>query len=87
MSTCARVKVYSMNAPKLPLPNPEDWATRTAVAEKLDVDVATVTRMVAAGRLTAYHPRLGAAESMRAMFWWPEVLEYDAARRTVRGER
>lgn len=75
-----------MNVSTLPSgPNPHDWATREAVAQELDVDGRTVARMVEAGRLTAYYPRYRTGEQRRAMFWWPEVVAYAAARKTVSG--
>lgn len=76
-----------MNQPTLPIPCPGDWATRSAVAEHLDVDPATVSRIAAAGRLTVHTPRTATYEAPRPMYWWPEVLEYARAREIVTGPR
>lgn len=73
-----------MNAPTLPIPNPADWATRSAVAAHLDVDVATVTRMATSGRLTPYYPR-DTGTSRITLFWWPEVIELGKARKVALG--
>jgi len=76
--------------PTLPIPNPEDWLTRGGAAELLDVDPATVTRMVTKGRLTAYYPRGDGRpdrprESRPLMLWAPEVRQLADARRIARG--
>lgn len=88
MSTGVRVKLACMNArrhdPQLPIPNPDDWLTRNAAAEILGVDPATVTRMVTAGRLTAYCPRGGNGEQRPTLYWLPEVRTLAEARRIAR---
>lgn len=69
-----------MYAPRLPIPNPDEWGTRHAVAAHLNVDVVTVSRMATSGRLTPHWPRRGPGESRRTLFWWPEVEAYAQAR-------
>lgn len=64
----------------LHLPNPGDWLTRYAAADRLGVDTRTVDRLVAAGTLTAYHPRTRPDTRCPVMFWAPEVEEVARAR-------
>lgn len=76
--------MYCMNNLTLPLPNPNDWATRSAVAAELGVDPVTVYRWSLAGKLTAYNPRTAGSErAARSLFYWPEVLAFKAARQLV----
>jgi predicted site-specific integrase-resolvase len=72
---------------ELPIPDLERWMTRTAVAERLHVDKATVSRWAAAGVLTAYTPRRAPGESAQQLFYVTEVEELAAARRKMAGRR
>jgi excisionase family DNA binding protein len=64
-----------MNQPRLPIPNPEDWADRTIAARLLRVSVRTVMRMAEDGRLTG-HP-IGEC----LLFWRPQINQLAEARR------
>jgi excisionase family DNA binding protein len=66
-----------MIAPRLPLPNPEDWTDRVGAARMLSVSVRTVERMADDGRLKAY--QIGACR----LFWQPEVARLADARRVA----
>ena len=75
-----------MNNLTLPPPNPNEWATRSAVAAHLGVDPVTVYRWSQSGKLTGYQPRTAGSErAVPVLFWWPEVLELHAARLRVTG--
>ena len=64
-----------MDAPKLPIPNPEDWTDRNGAARLLGVDPATVSRMADDGRLKVYP--IGTCR----LFWRPQVNALAEARR------
>lgn len=65
---------------ELPIPDATIWMTRTAVAERLGVDPATVSRWVRFGILTVYSPQSGATETCQPLFWVVQVDEVEAAR-------
>lgn len=71
---------------QLTVPDAHDWCTVAYAAERLDVSMRTVIRMVGAGQLTACHPRVGSRESHRhkMMLYTPEVFEVMEARKRLR---
>jgi hypothetical protein len=71
--------MFDMNQQVLPLPNPQDWATKAGAATLLDVNLRTIDRMIEDGRLTAHAP-IGARNAER-LLWVPEVVELVNARR------
>ena len=77
-----------MNAPTLPIPNPEAWLTVPAAASVLGVDDTTVRRMIVANRLTGYTPTRGPNEHRPAtILWRAEVEQLATARAIARGEK
>lgn len=72
---------------ELPVPDVAVWMTRTAVAERLGIDPATVSRWVRLGILDAYSPQSGTTESCQPLFWSGQVDQIAAARATLGGRR
>jgi len=73
-----------MNAPMLPLPNPEDWCAITGAAKRLGVSTRTVERMVLDGRLRGYWPEGAPERPYSAMLWKAQVIELADALERVR---
>jgi excisionase family DNA binding protein len=66
--------------PDMETPDPYKWITRDGASEVLGVNVRTVSRMIADGRLTAYWPNGGEHERRPILLWYDEVKELRAAR-------
>jgi len=73
-----------MNAPMLPLPNPEDWCAVAGAATRLKCSPRTVERMVIDGRLTGYWAEGALPRPYSAMLWKPQVIELADALERVR---
>lgn len=71
--------------PTLPLPNPGEWGTVRAAADRLGVDESTVRRYITARKLTGYTVRTGRGEEPRFWLWWADVEEVAAARARLKG--
>lgn len=75
----------AMNATTALLPNPYDFMTVSAVAQLLNVDRRTVTRMIERGTLTGYQPVSATGEKPPVMIWRDEAMHVMSARAKLSG--
>jgi hypothetical protein len=71
----------------LPLPELTLFCTRSAAALRLKVDAATISRWIAAGKLSVYRPRCAPTENGPRLLLCTEVDEFARARDLTRGIR
>jgi excisionase family DNA binding protein len=64
-----------IEAPTLPLPNPEEWCTVKFAAKRLNRSERTVRRMAAEGVLKIHRPRVATSGEQADMCWLAEVDE------------